>query len=58
MALVSPRQPKLESVISMAVADLPLAENETLRRDVAGPPKGGAMKPDIVIEFGASKAMT
>jgi len=58
VALVSPRQPNVESVTSMAVADLPRAENETLRREVAGPPKGGAMNPDIVIEFGASRAMT
>ena len=58
MALVSPRQPNVESVTSMAVADLPLAENETLSREVAGPPKGGAMNLDIVIEFGASSAMT
>ena len=58
MALVSPRQPKVASVTSMAVADFPLAEKEMLRREVAGPPKGGAMNPDIVIEFGASRAMT
>jgi len=54
----SSRQPNVESVTSITVADLPLAEKDTLRSDVAGPPKGGAMNPDIVIEFGAFSAIT
>jgi hypothetical protein len=58
VAFVSPRHPKVESVTSIAVEDFPFAENEILRSDVAGPPNGGAMKPDIVTEFGASTAIT
>jgi hypothetical protein len=42
----------------MVVADLPDAENATRRSDVAGPPNGGAMKPESETEFGASSAIT
>src|ERR1043166_1880516 len=58
VVLESPRQPKVESVTSMLVADLPCAENATRRSDVAGPPKGGAMNPERVMALGASTAMT